>query len=81
VALNVAPTGSAGAIAHVTAPLAQPPSVAAGAIASACVSVTACGVAIAVTFTVPAPCETSIVNPLLAPLSPLAAVAVSVNGP
>jgi hypothetical protein len=52
--LNVAPAGSDGLTLHVTGPLAHPPSVAAGVIASACPSATACEAASPPTLTLPA---------------------------
>src|SRR5690349_11449042 len=79
--LNVAPLGSAGLTDHVRGPAAQLVSIAEGVIVSGDSSATVCGSLIAATFTVPGLWVTRIVNALLDPNSPVAAVAVSVNGP
>ena len=80
--LKLAPEGSAGATDHVTGPAAHAPSVGTGVgVVSVLVSTTVCGDGMFDTLTVPAWCVTWIVNGLLDPASPLAAVAVSVNGP
>ena len=79
--LNVAPEGSAGATDHVSGVATHCVVLADGVMVSRLFSVTFCGVLIAATVTVPTRCATWIVNALLAPTSPLAAVAVNVNGP
>src|SRR6185503_5893099 len=79
--LNEAPAGSAGETDHVSGPAAHGDVVAEGVIVKRLVSTTVCGSAIAATDTVPTRCVTWISNGLLAPTSPVTAVAVSVNGP
>src|SRR5512140_2452041 len=80
--LNDAPAGRAGAIDQTGAGLdAQPPTVSAGVTVSSDCSSTVCGCGVTTTATVPGVSVTWMLNALLEPASPRAAVAVSVNGP
>jgi hypothetical protein len=79
--LKLAPDGSEGLTDHVSGPAAHVVRVADGVTVSVESSWTLCGSLMAATFTVPVLWLTEIEKALLLPTSPVAAVAVSVNGP